>query len=227
VKPKPKAAASATVLQKQQILRETYLFGLNHRIYEGLRARTPFEEFSNSVAEAFKAAYPEIDAPDGRTLRHLYERAFDASSDQWWFRAVKGIARSIAWKNHQRWLGEVIKLAGILAGTLDTVDARLVRSRDVRWARSLSKSIERFRLRMVETHGFDKRLDDVAKLRNEKALLRQTRIGMNRTLLRNCPKLNAGQRVELIRLSTELATLKIVDTTDAVARQLHRHKAKK
>jgi len=59
-------------------------------------------------------------------------------------------------------------------------------------------------------------------MKTEEAALRLARIGMNRTLRKNCPNLNGDQRADFIKLAVEAAGLKEEETTGAIIRQLSR-----
>jgi hypothetical protein len=209
--------------EKHQILWETALFGLLYRINQGLRSRTPFEEFKKYIA---KGLPPGIELPGDKTLDHLYERATDANADRVWIRAIHKIAKSKSWKEHMDRLDAAIIPAQQLVLILKTND-RLLPKRDAQQAKLVARSVERLRGRFCEIRRWDKRLDQVSKTRNWNAALLQARVAMDRILQRDCSRLNQAQRADLIRLAVEAAGLKEVETMDAVARQLSRVRERK
>jgi hypothetical protein len=207
--------------EKQQTLRETFLFGLLNRMNQGLRARTPFEKFKKYIANEL----PGVELPDDKTLSYLYERAFDANADRRWVKAMQKIAKSTSWKAHMDWLHDATEVARQLVVLLETSD-RLLPRRDAQQARFVAQSVERLRCRLLEIYGLDKRGGAIAKARNWNSALRQARKGMSRALQTGPGSLNDAQRADVIRLAVEIAGLKPQDTIEAVVRQLHRVRAK-
>jgi hypothetical protein len=213
----------AQISKKQQILRESALFGLLHRIDEGLRSRTPFEQFKQYIAEGLPRG---IELPDDKILGYLYDRAIEARADRAWVTAIPKIARSKSWNAHMDWLDNTIRLAGEFVLILDANDRLLPRA-DALQAKFVAHSVERFQCRLVEIHDVDRRTGQATKIKTNEGALRLARIGMDRTLRKNCPDLNGDRRADVIKLAVEAAGLKEEETTDAIIRQLSRVRRRK
>ena len=59
-------------------------------------------------------------------------------------------------------------------------------------------------------------------MKTNEAALRLARVGMNRTLQKNCPERNGEQRADVIKLAVEATGLKEEETTSAIIRQWSR-----
>jgi hypothetical protein len=209
---------------KQQYLREAMLFGLLYRMVQGFRARTPFEKFKKYIEKGLTD--PERQLPGDGTLQSLYERAIDANADRFWVRALKGIAKSPAWRQHIAWLDGSIARSDALALLLETSD-RLLLPADAKRVKAAAVAVKRLRGRLIELQRFGRRSNEVAKWQNWTASMRLARDRMNRTLQKNRPNLNQIQRIEVIRLAIEATGLKVEETTDAIERQLRRGRVRK
>lgn len=206
------------ISKKQQILRESALFGLLHRMDQGFRSRTPFEQFKEYIANGLP---PGIELPDDKILSYLYERAIEARADSAWVTEIPKIVKSKSWKAHMDWLDDTIRLAGEFVPILEAKDRLLPRA-DALQAKFVAQSVERLRCRLLEIHDIDKGTRQATKMKTEEAALRLARVGMNRTLQKNCPDLNGDQRADVIKLAAEAIGLKKEDTTGAIIRQLSR-----
>jgi hypothetical protein len=211
------------ISKKQQILRESALFGLLHRMDQGFRSRKPFERFKKYIA---KGLPPGIELPDDKILGYLYERAIEARADRAWVTAIPKIAKSKSWNAYMHWLDDTIRLAGEFVLILEAHDRLLPRA-DALQAKFVAHSVEHLRCRLLEINDIDGMAGQATKMKTNEAALRLARIGMNRTLQKNCPDLNGIQRAEVIALAVEAAGLKEEDTTGAVSRQLSRVRGRK
>jgi hypothetical protein len=211
------------ISKKQQILRESALFGLLHRIDEGLRSRTPFERFKKDIADGL---LPGVELPDDKILGYLYDRAIEARADRAWVTAIPKIAKAESWKAHMHWLEDTTRLARKFLLSLETNDRLLPRA-DALQAKFVAHSVERFQCRLVEIHDVDRRTGQATKIKTNEGALRLARIGMDRTLRKNCPDLNGDRRADVIKLAVEAAGLKEEETTDAIIRQLSRVRRRK
>jgi hypothetical protein len=208
--------------KKYQFLRETNAFKDLYRIRENILRKKPFDEFKSMVKKQVVAAQPDAACPNEGTLRRLYERGVDAAVDRVWVQKAKDTKRSRAWKTHGDWVRTVIELSQSLEPVLKRGDGDLVPERDLKKAASIAKSLSKLRARFFEIKRFDERLVQIASTRNRNSLVRLTRTGMDKILLKECPGLKKTHRVALILLAMEWTGLNPSETEEAVSRQLSR-----
>ncbi len=164
--------------------------------------------------------HPDAEFPNEKPLLHLYERGIDAAVDRMWVVKVKEIQRSEEWKTHRDWMRRVIKLAQTLDPILMCGDTKVMPERDLKRAKSISRSLKDLRERFLDIQRFDKRLDEVASVHNWNSSLRAARTRMNQTLHKESPNLSKTHRVELIRLTIERTELNPAESETAVSRLL-------
>jgi hypothetical protein len=127
------------ISKKQQILRESALFGLLYRMDQDFRSSKPFEQFKQYIAEGLP---PGIELPDDKILGYLYERAIEARADTAWVTEIPRMTKSKSWKAHMDWLNDTTSLARKFLLSLETND-RLLPSADALQAKFVAQSVER------------------------------------------------------------------------------------
>jgi hypothetical protein len=204
------------------MLRNTEVYGLQHRIDMAVQAQLTFLTFRDSIRDRFAEAFPESDTPPERVLRFLYERAVEGKADRLWLRKLREIRGSNEWKAHKAWLRRAIQHTRELSRTLRDGDSRPTSVDDIRKVRSVAQSTAGLLRRLLEIQKWDERLSENAKISYRNSTLKQLRFASDRILRTHCSVLNKTQRAELIALVVETAGLKTEEMPETIARQFRR-----
>lgn len=202
-------------------LRATIPYGTLADIEQKTELSVPFRKFLGELRKNFHAAFVGAQFPSESTCRILYERMLWARQQIQWVEALRNQSNKATWKDYVEWLDESLSASRKLRSVLSA------RTRKMRVTRALQECVDRgihasIRLERCLASAIReaRQVKGIASIRNRNWLLRSSRKRMDARLRKECPGLTLQQRIELIRLSTEIAGLKECETVDAIARAL-------